>query len=77
MIYEIISNNKCLLGESPIWHQGTNTFFWLDYLNSKIYSYNLNKYIKSEKFLNLGIPRGGIVLYDNWNCLLVAHKDGI
>ena len=77
MIYEIISNNKCLLGESPIWHHDTNTFIWLDYLNSKIYSYNLIKNIKSEKYLDLVNPLGGIVLYDKLNCLLVAHKDGI
>ena len=50
MIYEIISDKKCLLGESPIWHDGTNTFIWLDYLKSKIYSYNpINQDIKSEK----------------------------
>jgi len=37
MIYEIISDKKCLLGESPIWHENTNNFIWLDYLKSKLY----------------------------------------
>ena len=43
MIYEIISKKKCLLGESPIWHQYSNNFIWLDYLNGNIYFYNQDK----------------------------------
>ena len=62
MIYEIISDKKCLLGESPIWHENTNNFIWLDYLKSKIFFYNpINKDI-AEK----------ISLRDStwWNCTL-------
>jgi len=50
MIYEIISDKKCLLGESPIWHESTNNFIWLDYLKSKIFFYNpINKDIAEKK----------------------------
>ena len=44
MNYEIISDNECLLGESPIWHEATKNFIWLDYLKSEIFFYNpINK----------------------------------
>ena len=77
MIYEIISKNKCLLGESPIWHQYTNNFIWLDYLNGNIYFYNQDKNSIIKKKLDLAIPLGGIVLYNNLDFLLVSHKNGI
>ena len=49
MVYEIISDNRCLLGESPIWHENSNNFIWLDYLNSKIFFYNpINKDIAEK-----------------------------
>ena len=62
MIYEIISDKKCLLGESPIWHESTNNFIWLDYLKSKIFFYNpINKDI-AEKNRSRNSTR--------WNCTL-------
>ena len=42
MNYEIISDKKCVLGESPIWHKSTNNFIWLDYLKSTIFIYKNN-----------------------------------
>ena len=77
MIYELISKNKCLLGESPIWHQYSNNFIWLDYLNGNIYFYNQDKNSIIKKKLDLAIPLGGIVLYNNLDFLLVSHKNGI
>jgi len=77
MIYEIISKKKCLLGESPIWHQYSNNFIWLDYLNGNIYFYNQDKNTVVKKNLDLAVPLGGIVLYNNLDCLLVSHKNGI
>ena len=77
MIYEIISDKKCVLGESPIWHKSTNNFIWLDYLKSKIFFYNpINKDIV-EKKLDLETPLGGIALYNNFESLIIAHKNGL
>ena len=77
MVYEIISDNRCLLGESPIWHENSNNFIWLDYLNSKIFFYNpINKDI-AEKNLALETPLGGIALYNNFESLIISHKNGL
>ena len=77
MYYEIISDKKCELGESPIWHKNTNNFIWLDYLKSKIFFYNpINKDIV-EKKLDLEAPLGGIALYNNFKSLIIAHKNGL
>ena len=77
MNYEIISDKKCVLGESPIWHKSTNNFIWLDYLKSKIFFYNpINKDIV-EKKLDLDTPLGGIALYNNSESLIIAHKNGL
>ena len=77
MNYEIISDNKCLLGESPIWHETTKNFIWLDYLKSEIFFYNtINKSISSQK-INLETPLGGISLYNKIESLIISHKKGL
>ena len=77
MIFETISNNKCLLGESPIWHEISNNFIWLDYLKSKIFFYNHVNKDFSVKKLDLEIPLGGIALYDEQESLIISHKNGL
>ena len=77
MNYEIISDKKCLLGESPIWHETTKNFIWLDYLKSEIFFYNTtNKSISSQK-INLESPLGGIALYNKIESLIISHKKGL
>jgi len=34
-------NSRCLLGEGPVWHESSNTLFWVDILERKVFSYNL------------------------------------
>tara|TARA_X000001036_G_scaffold126355_1_gene119636 strand:- start:6646 stop:7527 length:882 start_codon:yes stop_codon:yes gene_type:complete len=77
MIFETISNNKCLLGESPIWHERSSKFIWLDYLKSKIFFYNHVTKDLNEKKLDLEIPLGGIALYDEQESLIISHKNGL
>ena len=77
MIYEIISEKKCVLGESPIWHKSTNNFIWLDYLKSIMFFYNPIKNNIVEKKLELEAPLGGIALYDNFESLVIAHINGL
>ena len=77
MIYEIISEKKCILGESPIWHKSTNNFIWLDYLKSIMFFYNPIKNNIVEKKLDLEAPLGGIALYNNFESLIIAHKNGL
>ena len=77
MIYEIISEKKCVLGESPIWHKSTNNFIWLDYLKSIMFFYNpINKDVVERK-LDLEAPLGGIALYNDLESLIIAHKNGL
>ena len=77
MNYEIISEKKCVLGESPIWHESTKNFIWLDYLKSIMFFYNpINKHLV-EKKLDLETPLGGIALYDDFESLVIAHKNGL
>ncbi len=77
MIYEVISEKKCVLGESPIWHKSTNNFIWLDYLKSIMFFYNpINKDVVERK-LDLEAPLGGIALYNDLESLIIAHKNGL
>ena len=75
--YKIISDKKCLLGESPIWHESTNNFIWLDYLKSKILFYNPINKDMAEKKIDLETPLGGIALYNNFESLIISHKNGL
>tara|TARA_Y100001970_G_C14247659_1_gene869482 strand:- start:2216 stop:3094 length:879 start_codon:yes stop_codon:yes gene_type:complete len=77
MDYEIISDNKCLLGESPIWHDSKKKFIWLDYLKSEIFFYSPYEKIISCQKLDLETPLGGIALYNLADSLIVAHKRGL
>ena len=77
MNYKIISEKKCILGESPIWHETKKNFIWLDYLKGEIFFFNPYEKNILIKKLNLETPLGGIALYNNSDSLIVAHKNGI
>ena len=77
MNYEIISDKKCILGESPIWHENTKNFIWLDYLKSEIFFYNTNNKSISSHKIDLETPLGGIALYNKIESLIISHKKGL
>lgn len=53
-----LQNSKCILGESPIWNFFTNSLFWVDILDKKIYEYNdykIKKYKLDKKPTSIGV----------------------
>ena len=48
---KIILECKCFLGESPYWHKGCNSFFWVDIEGGVLYKYHMaTKETKHWKF---------------------------
>ncbi len=60
---EILFDGKALLGEGPIWDARTQTLYWIDILNKRIYAEG-NVLAQLDDFIGCIAPRnsGGLVL---------------
>lgn len=63
MKLELLYDTKAKLGEGPIWDARTQTLYWLDILNKRIYA-DGNMLIELDEFIGCIAPRenGGLVL---------------
>lgn len=77
MDFEIISDKKCILGESPIWHDTKKNFIWLDYLKGELFFFDPYEKNLIIKQLELETPLGGVALYNQSDSLIVSHKNGL
>jgi len=55
---ELLFDAKAELGEGPVWDARTQTLYWLDILNKRIYA-NTDILIESDEFIGCLAPRRG------------------
>jgi len=62
MKVELLFDAKAELGEGPVWDARTQTLYWLDILNKRIYA-NTDILIESDEFIGCLAPRknGGLI----------------
>jgi len=62
MKLELLYDTKAYLGEGPIWDAKTQTLYWLDIINKKIYK-NADVLIELDEFVGCIAPRvnGGLI----------------
>ena len=60
---ELLFDTKALLGEGPVWDARTQTLFWLDILNNRIYAESA-LFLQLDEFVGCIAPRkeGGLIL---------------
>lgn len=67
-------NTQCLLGEGPVWHEGSNTLFWVDILERKIFSYNLTtgdvNWWQTQEYV-------GFIILNPKGEILAGYKSGL
>lgn len=70
---KLLINTKCILGESPRWCKKTNSLFFVDILDCKIYRYEFNKkrltYRKYESII------GNIDIVNNGKLIVAFEKE--
>ena len=63
MRVELLHDAKALLGEGPVWDERTQTLYWVDILNKRIYA-NGDSLAELDEFIGCLAPRvrGGLIL---------------
>jgi sugar lactone lactonase YvrE len=69
---ELLYDIKATLGEGPIWDARTQTLYWIDILNKRVYS-DADVFLELDEFVGCIAPRqgGGLILtkrFSFWNC---------
>lgn len=73
MNVEVICQNKCELGEGPVWDEKRRTIFWLDILKGLIHEYSIDD--KNCTHYLVGEMIGSFALTENGN-MVTATKNG-
>jgi len=62
---ELYVDTKCVIGEGPVWDERTDTLYFVDLLDNKIYSYDGQTLKKMQMKENMGCAvlreKGGMV----------------
>jgi len=69
---ELLYDIKATLGEGPVWDSRTQTLYWLDILNKRIYA-NGDVFLETDETIGCIAPRksGGLILtkrFSFWTC---------
>ena len=75
---ELIFDAKAALGEGPVWDARTQSLYWIDILNKRIYA-NGDVLLESDETIGCLAPRksGGLVFtqrFSFWTCGSDSHK---
>ncbi|MEY2905476.1 MAG: hypothetical protein RJA52_1492, partial [Bacteroidota bacterium] len=73
MNVEVICQNKCELGEGPVWDEKRRTIFWLDILKGLIHEYSIDE--KNCTHYVVGEMIGSFALTEDGN-MVTATKNG-
>ena len=74
MRIETITNQRCTLGEGPVWDVKRNEIYWVDIINGIIHYYSFLDYVHKSYSVNEMIGSYAICKNDN---LIIAAKSGI
>jgi sugar lactone lactonase YvrE len=74
---ELLYDTKATLGEGPIWDAHTQTLYWLDILNKRIYA-NDNLLAELDEFIGCIAPRqnGGLILTKRFSFWMLDQTQG-
>lgn len=72
--YQIISNKRHALAESPVWDEKTQSLYWVDILKAQIFRYEMSSETITEWQLGEHIGSIGLATH---NRLIVALRSGI
>ena len=68
---KIILECNCFLGESPYWHKGSNSFFWVDIEGGILYKYHMTT--KNTKHWKFNHKLSLVIEGENDNLILEAN----
>ncbi|MGV3527881.1 MAG: SMP-30/gluconolactonase/LRE family protein [Flavisolibacter sp.] len=71
---EVVSESFSLLGESPVWDEYSQTFYWVDILNGMIHRYHIQT--KEQETISVHQPVGSVCLTRSGR-MIAALQNGI
>ncbi len=72
--YKVVTSNRCLLGEGPVWDSQRQVIYWLDILNGIIHEHSPSK--NSHRQIPLNDMVGAVALCKNGD-FIAAMKSGL
>lgn len=74
MKIDVVSDQKCLLAEGPVWDAKRKLIYWIDILNGKIHEYSHEE--KSHRITDVHQMIGSLAICDDGN-FIAALQNGI
>jgi sugar lactone lactonase YvrE len=71
---ELILDAQALVGEGPVWDDGSGTLVWVDIMSNAVHRYN--PATGQDRAVDVGQPVGAAVLRRDGNGLMLALRDG-
>ena len=71
---QVIYKKRCIIGESPVWNNFENCFYFLDATLKEIYKIDLSTRSVQLRLVKVGC---NALCFDNENRLIVSREDGL